>query len=253
MFKLINNCESYSDLPVRKICYTSSRKISISYGIIMFDRNRELWLAVKKGLSYGFITLLKAQYRRGDIPTHIADCTKNEIMMISEVLNGSVQFSELYRCYYKFNPASDKEALMIDHKDMFDLSIKSLKGNYKKYTQWEWPKGHKEKGESRFQTALREFREETKFSSHFIVFKDKKITEEYCGSNGCIYKTVYWVASTNNRDIDSKPAKSFKDSSICTKEIDEIGWFKDEDIHKMLRKEKIESMIKAREILDKIS
>ena len=264
MFTLINNCKSYSDLPTRKICSTQLRKTSTSYGIILFDRKREMWLAVKKGSSYGFMIFLRAQYRRSDIPIHISDCTENELTVIMKILDGSIQFSELYKLYYKLSPSPDKEALMMDHKDMFLLSIESLEGKYKLWTQWEWPKGRKEHGESQFKAALREFREETQFDGSFTVLRDKKITEEYCGSNGCIYKTIYWVASTNDdRQIRTyverkcttiaKSAKSFKDIALCTKEIDKIEWFKDEDICKMLRKEKIESMFKARRILETIS
>nr|QBK93577.1 MAG: NUDIX hydrolase [Pithovirus LCPAC404] len=263
MFTAITTSKFYRDLPMRKIIDIPSRKVSTSYGVIMFNKNDNKWLTVKKGRSYGFTILLKGTYRKVDIPTHIKDCTEDELKVIIDILDGKLQFNELYKFYYKLSPSSDNELLLMDHKNFIIEIINSLNGNYKQWTEWELPKGHKERGESGFQAALREFREETNMSECFTVFKDNKIFEEYCGSDGCMYRTIYWVATidvelcsdistSHYQDMSTvtKRKETFKDTTLYLREISEARWSTEDDIRTMLRGEKVDSIMKAYDIIN---
>ena len=62
-----------------------------------------------------------------------------------------------------------------------------------------FPKGHMEKGESEYATALREVMEET--SSRIAIVSDFRSTVTYRPSPGVMKEVVYFLAFTTNADI----------------------------------------------------
>jgi 8-oxo-dGTP pyrophosphatase MutT (NUDIX family) len=63
-------------------------------------------------------------------------------------------------------------------------------------TMWHFPKGRLESHESQLQCALREFEEETGISKHQVRVLDRHKTmhELYVGTNGKLYRTVYYLS-----------------------------------------------------------
>ncbi len=74
-----------------------------------------------------------------------------------------------------------------------------------------FPKGHMEKGETEYETALREVMEET--SSRIAIVSDFRSTVTYRPSPGVMKEVVYFLAFTTNADIKAREG-----------EIAEVEW-----------------------------
>lgn len=74
-----------------------------------------------------------------------------------------------------------------------------------------FPKGHVEAGESEYETALREVREET--ASRIAIISDFRETVTYSPSPGVMKEVVYFLAFTTNANIHAREG-----------EIAEVEW-----------------------------
>ena len=74
-----------------------------------------------------------------------------------------------------------------------------------------FPKGHVEEGETEYETALREVREET--SSRIAIVSDFRATVNYRPSPGVMKEVVYFLAFTTSADIKARAG-----------EIAEVEW-----------------------------
>lgn len=74
-----------------------------------------------------------------------------------------------------------------------------------------FPKGHVEAGESEYETALREVREET--ASRIAIISDFRETVIYSPSPGVMKEVVYFLAFTTNANIHAREG-----------EIAEVEW-----------------------------
>ena len=71
-------------------------------------------------------------------------------------------------------------------------------GDVQHETMWHFPKGRMDTHESQLQCALREFEEETGISKHQVRVLDRHKTmhELYVGTNGKMYRTVYYLSES---------------------------------------------------------
>ena len=90
------------------------------------------------------------------------------------------------------------------------LLIKQVTGN------WGFPKGHVEKDETEYETALREVKEETNLDVKII--SDKRYTMNYLTERGSYKQVVLFVANEIKGKIKRQEA-----------EIDDIKWLNYED------------------------
>lgn len=180
------------------------RRAITSYGIILFtlaDKDTEiLYQLCQRRDSISYAEFLKNNLGPDVIRMHI----------------GLMSKEERKRCvdyYTKDDPESLWNDLWINHKSRIyknDMksSCEAFKNNMKKYmdeflceekgrdgNQWGFSKGRKHISESELDCALREFEEETSISSDAIqVLKIKPYDELYTGTDGKLYRTVYYVA-----------------------------------------------------------
>ena len=90
--------------------------------------------------------------------------------------------------------------------DYYILMIRHKAGGNRSF-----PKGHMEKGETEYETALREVMEET--SSRIAIVSDFRSTVTYRPSPGVMKEVVYFLAFTTNADIKAREG-----------EIAEVEW-----------------------------
>ena len=90
--------------------------------------------------------------------------------------------------------------------DFYILMIRHKQGGNRSF-----PKGHMERGESEYATALREVMEET--SSRVAIISDFRATVSYSPSPGVMKEVVYFLAFTTDKII--KPREG---------EIAEVEW-----------------------------
>lgn len=125
--------------------------------------------------------------------------------------------------------------------------------------EWGFPKGRRTYHESELGCALREFSEETGFSSKIVRIPDTMPTlvEEYTGSNGIRYKQIYYIGGCMP-DIVAvhQPA-----NRIMNREVGNIGWYPYADAFELIResnKEKramltqLHSMITTTDLKEKL-
>jgi len=97
----------------------------------------------------------------------------------------------------------------------FPRSIKYLLIKHQK-GHWSFPKGHADKGETKFEAALRELKEETGVSKIQLLKKRVMLIDSYKFTNGkgvkILKKVNYFIAEAKNKkvNIDFKEVVNFK-------------------------------------------
>jgi 8-oxo-dGTP pyrophosphatase MutT (NUDIX family) len=100
-------------------------------------------------------------------------------------------------------------------------------------SEWEFPKGRRNKKESNIECAKREFNEETNYNinDYQLIENIIPFEEEYIGENKIKYKHVYYIGFLTNRDKQSEIDFSNENQY---KEIKDIQWFsKEESLNKI--------------------
>lgn len=99
--------------------------------------------------------------------------------------------------------------IIIENKKV--LLVKQVSGN------WGFPKGHTEKNETEFETAIRETKEETNLDVE-ILANTKRYSIQYTTDKGKLKEAVYFLAKVISRDVIAQEV-----------EISDIQWFSFED------------------------
>jgi len=100
--------------------------------------------------------------------------------------------------------------------------------------EWGFPKGRRSHYETEFMTAVREFREETGWS-HILPACSTEIppeTELYTGSNGIMYRQVYYIGMCK---LETSDVKIDKANRVQSREVSAVAWYTFDDAIKMIR------------------
>jgi ADP-ribose pyrophosphatase YjhB (NUDIX family) len=102
-----------------------------------------------------------------------------------------------------------------------DFIIKNVRSEYN-VDEWGFPKGRKNKTESDFECAIREFEEETGYAKgdYQVIEEIKPIQEDFIGTNGIKYKHIYYIAELLSFKL---PKNDITESQ--KNEIGNIGFF----------------------------
>ena len=114
--------------------------------------------------------------------------------------------------------------------------------------EWEFPKGKRKMNESNLDAAIREFLEETEYSSDNIdiILSDYQLIEKYYGSNNKKYKHIYYIAKANTF-IDYENYVMSENQDI---EISCIKWMTYEEAMVSIRPYQIEKKMILNKVID---
>ena len=109
----------------------------------------------------------------------------------------------------------------------FHYFMNQSKTNYQS-SEWEFPKGRKERNESNKECAIREFQEETTIlpNEYDLIVNIMPLSENYLGENKVKYRHIYYVAHLIDENKEIQLDKSNKEQCL---EISEIKWLSYQD------------------------
>lgn len=201
----------------------------MSFGIICYkidDDNDIKFLMIQRKDSLSFMEFIRGKYEIGNleyIKQLLFNMTIPERDMIinlsfddiwnylwsqNDIYNNKNN-KEYYESKFKFNSLNDNNFLK-----NYILSIKSIFNEQ----EWGFPKGRRKIKENDIDCAVREFFEETRINNTDItIITDILPFEEiFFGTNGIMYKHVYYVAKLKNNTI------NIKVDNTCIEQIREI-------------------------------
>jgi 8-oxo-dGTP pyrophosphatase MutT (NUDIX family) len=166
-------------------------------------------LMISRKHSLGFSEFIRGKYSIDNITGIIFLFQQMNSMEIEYIKNKS--FDELWDFFWTDDSKKEmfekdyllsKEKFMnLKEKKYTELSLDFYVNNIKPmYTipEWGFPKGRRQKSESDIECALREFHEETNFSTDDIQIVENvnPIEEDITGTNGIKYRHVYYLAES---------------------------------------------------------
>lgn len=235
--------DSY-DIPGKNINILKSNNRSYNnLKYLNYFKDKIKFLLIRRKNTLGYIEFIRGKYEIDDVNYLIylfEQMTYEEISNIAEkdlsVLwhelwqnsssNKTYEF-ELVQSEQKFNKLKNSE-------DDFNLEFytKNIKPKFDT-PEWGFPKGRRNLHERNLDCAKREFFEETGFNTNEYKLLENihPLNEVFVGTNGILYKHVYFLAYCNN---EKNPILD-PNNHIQIDEIGDIGWFTYEEALKIVR------------------
>jgi 8-oxo-dGTP pyrophosphatase MutT (NUDIX family) len=207
----------------------------MSFGIICYkiEDNDTKFLMIQRKDSLSFMEFIRGKYdiinldyikqlllnmtisERNMIITCSFDEIWNYLWFQNENSISNKNNKEFYESKTKFNTLNDTNFLK-----NYILSIKSIFNEQ----EWGFPKGRRKIKENDLDCAVREFYEETRIINNDIqVITDILPFEEiFFGTNGIMYKHVYFIAKLKNNNINIKIDNNCLEQ---VREIRAIKWY----------------------------
>jgi 8-oxo-dGTP pyrophosphatase MutT (NUDIX family) len=194
-----------------------------SYGIIVFRVNEDgilQYLMIRRKDSFGYIDLIRGKYSSYNLEQ--IQKSVDEMSLTEKERLKTESFENLWRMLWGDNNglqyrgeevASSKKFEIIkngiqrsNEKVTLDNIIDNSTTNWNE-TEWEFPKGRRNFQEKDLECALREFEEETGYSSKDITVVENLLPFEelFIGSNHKSYKHKYYLACMKNKEDDILP------------------------------------------------
>ncbi|AXN90928.1 putative NUDIX-like hydrolase [Namao virus] len=213
----------------RNSCSVSHHLYNFYYSNL---KNNVYFLMVKKTHSLSYIRLIRGQYNihnKLEIIDMIHKLSKKEYKLILEL-----EFDQLWedifsihhkKKYYGEYQTSKQNFNLLKDSQWLHMEIPQYEDQ-----EWEFPKGKRERGETRIACAKREFFEETGIQENNIVILDQldPLIENLTGTNGLKYKYIYYIAVY----------KGYHKDIVTTRdalEISEVNWSLLEKAQKIIR------------------
>ena len=254
-----NNCDKTGHT------FQSCRLPIISNGIIAFRKNLDNeieYLAVCRKHTFGYIDFLRGRYSVNnknqlmDIIYEMTESEKNNILnfpflkiweelwgssknsyFINEKIFANEKFKILKNGVNVNNEFYNTKTLLLESKTNWETP------------EWGFPKGRKNYKENYTECAIREWCEETGYSSNMISIINNVDTfdEVVIGSNYLSYKDRYYLANFNGKCLDD----IIKFQKL---EISNAKWVTYKDLQKLIRpyhSERLELIKKVESLLNK--
>ena len=213
----------------------------VSYGVIVFSYfdNVLKFLMIRRKDSFGFIDFMRGKYNENNvyqlqnIINEMSNYEKQKLLTSSfesllKEMWGDAQIN--HNGHYKNEVNSSLKKFELLKKGIHNNDdIVSLNGIINQSTttwnetEWEFPKGRKNFKEKDLDCALREFEEETGIQSDAIEIVENVLPfeETFIGTNQKAYKHKYFLAYTDNNDIDLSKFQKSEVSSLEWKTFEE--------------------------------
>ena len=211
----------------------------ISFGIICYkiENNEIKYLMIQRKDSLSFMEFIRGKYEINNyeyIKKLLMNMTINERNMLLNKkfediwnyvwhqvdINNNKNNREFINSKIKFSILNDNNFLR-----NYITSINSI------YNEQEWgfPKGRRKMRESDLDCAIREFYEETRITKNDLEIIENIIPFEeiFFGTNGIMYKHLYYIAKLNNLDV------NIKIDNTCLEQVREIRaikWYNFNDV-----------------------
>jgi 8-oxo-dGTP pyrophosphatase MutT (NUDIX family) len=206
----------------------------ISFGIICYkiEKNDIKYLMIQRKDSLSFMEFVRGKYEISNIE-YIKKLLLN--MTIGEremILTNSFENIWNYIWFQNDNNSnknnkefmnSKLKFLLLNENNFLKNYITSIKGVF--FSQeWGFPKGRRKIKENDIDCAVREFYEETRIKEDDIrIIKEINPFEEmFFGTNGIMYKHLYYISKLTNQDI---PIEIDNNCLEQIREIRAISWF----------------------------
>lgn len=254
-YSYCSNCGRHGHL------YKDCNEPITSYGIITFCRtenNQILFLNINRKHSIGFVEFIRGKYMYNNNNTYTLN-TEYAFIIFKNMSNKErhlieiESFEQLWSRWcpvHNTNPKSNEYIYARNKYNRFKQGIYiknnvySLKSVMDKTfsvydtPEWGFPKGrkHKKNKETDLDCALREFEEETDFSSTKLKIIHKvPIYEKYTGFNNIMYRNVYYVAEfCSNDKQDYEQICLNQNNNSQSLEISQVRWLSyDESVQKI--------------------
>jgi 8-oxo-dGTP pyrophosphatase MutT (NUDIX family) len=216
------------------------------------------FLLVSRKYSLGYTDFIRGLYAPDNvfgIMNLFQQMMENEIELIKKS-----SFDELWNEFWteetkkehleKEYSISKEKFRKLKEKDCVNLNLEFYVNNIKckyKTPEWGFPKGRRIRDESDIQCALREFHEETGYTTDDIqlISSVAPIIENITGTDGINYRHIYFLAEAKT----DKLPKLSKENKSQLKEIGDIGFFVYDNAIQKIRDYHIEK----KEIIKKIT
>ena len=242
-----NNCGIYGHL------FYKCKKPIMSFGIICYrihpSTNEIQYLMIRRKDSLGYVDFLRGKYNQHNdfhLKNIIHEMTESELQQIHDH-----EYIYLWnKLWNKTNEKCEKKNIEKFNYVKEHKSELFVQGNQKwNEPEWGFPKGRRNVKENDFDCSIREWEEETGFSSqHLTMIKNIGFFEEtFTGSNLKSYRHKYYLckadyAHTNDETLFQKS------------EIGDLKWFSFEESMNHIRNynyEKRKMLIKINNIINK--
>lgn len=229
-----NNCG------IKGHVYRDCRNPVLSYGNILYrtDNKEPQILMIQRKDSLCYIEFIRGKYDIKNIEyiqILIDKCSTHEKERLV-----SLEFETLWKDLWMIDDSLN-ERFKGDYKKGYDKFTKLQKGiecgqaivrlqdiversttTYSE-TEWEFPKGRRNPGETNRECAIREFSEETGYVSQDYEFISNMapLDEEYMGENRVCYKHIYYIGFLKNHE--KQPWIDTENPNQIT-EVKDIRW-----------------------------
>lgn len=214
------------------------------------NRNYEIkYLLVRRKDSLNYVEFIRGKYDQNDIKFLYQAFT--EISQSERLQIQTKQFAELWRGLWMNSTSAShlttSEYLHAENRFLqLKMGYRTIVGKFislkvllsetvTKYDSPEWgfPKGKRNRRETDFECARREFYEETRIreDEYRVIHRLNSVSETFKGSNNVFYKHVYFVG----RCLKHRSVSLAQADAEQLAEIGDIGWFSAEQALNMFR------------------
>ena len=209
----------------------------ISFGIICYKiENKELkYLMIQRKDSIAFMEFIRGKYEINNID-YIKQLLNNMVLSERNMIINS-KFDDIWNYVWQQTDINKNNKEFINSKIKFSILndsnflknyITSIKGVFAE-REYGFAKGRRKMKESDIDCAVREFYEETRIKRDEIKILDHimPFEEIFFGTNGVMYKHVYYVAKLINDDLEVKVDENCLEQ---IREIRAIKWYNSNEV-----------------------
>lgn len=200
----------------------------ISCGIICYRFNQDKkeleYLIVQRKHSIEFIDYVRGKYPNNQIQVEhlFENMTVNEKYLLA-----TESFDNLWNNIW-LNKTNDNLRIEYhnackkfeNNRNELNKLLKITK-NKNGTLEWGFPKGRRERNETNYMCAIREFVEETGYTNFDVENENFTLTEEFIGTNKTAYNYVYYIA----KGLTKKNIQLNMNNYHQYSEIGNIGWY----------------------------